>query len=55
MHLIDKQNGFYGSVPIVSGTVPIAVGAALEAKKKKSKSDFCRLFRGWSFGRRSCS
>ena len=34
MHLIDKQNGFYGSVPIVSGTVPIAVGAALQAKRK---------------------
>jgi pyruvate dehydrogenase E1 component alpha subunit len=33
MHLIDKQNGFYGSVPIVSGTVPIAVGAALQAKR----------------------
>tara|TARA_B100000575_G_C23077592_1_gene620747 strand:- start:346 stop:1386 length:1041 start_codon:yes stop_codon:yes gene_type:complete len=34
MHLIDKKNGFYGSVPIVSGTVPIAVGAALQAKRK---------------------
>ena len=32
MHLIDLQNGFNGSVPIVGATVPIAVGAALSAK-----------------------
>lgn len=32
MHLWDKPNGFYGSVPIVSGTVPLAVGASLAAK-----------------------
>ncbi len=32
MHLWDKPNGFYGSVPIVSGTVSLAVGAALAAK-----------------------
>jgi pyruvate dehydrogenase E1 component alpha subunit len=32
MHLWDKPNGFYGSVPIVAGTVPLAVGAALAAK-----------------------
>ena len=32
MHLYDKANGFYGSVPIVSGTVPLAVGAGLAAK-----------------------
>lgn len=32
MHLWDQPNGFYGSVPIVSGTVPLAVGAALAAK-----------------------
>ncbi len=32
MHLWDKPNGFYGSVPIVSGTVALAVGAALAAK-----------------------
>lgn len=29
MHLIDKSHGFYGSVPIVAGTVPLAVGTAL--------------------------
>ena len=32
MHLWDGPRGFYGSVPIVSGTVPLAVGAALAAK-----------------------
>lgn len=34
MHLIDVSNGFYGSTPIVAGTVPLAVGAALSAKSK---------------------
>ena len=33
MHLHDKSIGFYGSVPIVGASVPIAVGAALAAKK----------------------
>ena len=32
MHLFDQPNGFYGSVPIVAGTVPLAVGAAMAAK-----------------------
>lgn len=32
MHLWDGPRGFYGSVPIVAGTVPIAVGAAMAAK-----------------------
>lgn len=36
MHLWDQPNGFYGSVPIVSGTVPLAVGAALAAKMQCS-------------------
>jgi TPP-dependent pyruvate/acetoin dehydrogenase alpha subunit len=36
MHLWDQPNGFYGSVPIVSGTVPLAVGAALAAKMQKN-------------------
>jgi TPP-dependent pyruvate/acetoin dehydrogenase alpha subunit len=34
MHLWDAPRGFYGSVPIVAGTVPLAVGAALAAKLK---------------------
>ncbi len=32
MHLWDAPNGFYGSVPIVAGTVPLALGAGLGAK-----------------------
>jgi pyruvate dehydrogenase E1 component alpha subunit len=32
MHLVDRSVGFVGSVPIVAGTVPVAVGAALSAK-----------------------
>ena len=36
MHLWDKPNGFLGSVPIVAGTVPLAVGAGLAAKMQKT-------------------
>lgn len=32
MHLWDQSHGFYGSVPIVSGTVALAVGAGLAAR-----------------------
>jgi len=32
MHLVDESIGFGGSVPIVAGTVPVAVGAALAFK-----------------------
>ena len=32
MHLYDPDVGFQGSVPIVGGTIPIAVGAALACK-----------------------
>jgi acetoin:2,6-dichlorophenolindophenol oxidoreductase subunit alpha len=32
MHLIDRQRGFHGSVPIVGATIPIALGAALAAR-----------------------
>lgn len=32
MHLFDQESGFYGSVPIVSGTVSLAVGAAMAAR-----------------------
>ena len=35
MHLWDQPNGFYGSVPIVSGTVALAVGAGMAAKLQK--------------------
>lgn len=33
MHLYGASHGFMGSVPIVAGTVPLAVGAALAARK----------------------
>ena len=33
MHLVDRSAGFYGSVPIVGGTIPLAVGAALASKR----------------------
>ncbi len=36
MHLWDQPNGFYGSVPIVAGTVSLAVGAGLAAKLQKT-------------------
>lgn len=36
MHLWDQSRGFYGSVPIVAGTVPLAVGAGLAAKLQRS-------------------
>jgi len=36
MHLYDKPSGFYGSVPIVAGTVSLAVGAAMAAKMQKT-------------------
>ena len=32
MHLWDQPLGFYGSVPIVAGTIPLAVGAAMAAR-----------------------
>jgi len=32
MHLIDRRNNLFGTVPIVAATIPIAVGAALAAK-----------------------
>jgi TPP-dependent pyruvate/acetoin dehydrogenase alpha subunit len=35
MHLWDQPSGFYGSVPIVAGTVPLAVGAGLAARMQK--------------------
>ncbi len=36
MHLYGAECGFQGSVPIVAGTIPIAVGAALAAKMSGS-------------------
>lgn len=36
MHLRDASVGFHGSVPIVGGSIPIAVGAALASKLDES-------------------
>lgn len=38
MHLFGKEFGFYGSVPIVAGTIPLAVGAAMAAKMDNKDS-----------------
>ena len=38
MHLVDRSVGFLGSVPIVAGTVPLAVGAALSSKLQKTNA-----------------
>lgn len=38
MHLWDQPNGFYGSIPIVAGTVPLAVGAALASKIRSTNN-----------------
>lgn len=37
MHLIAKDKGILGTVPIVAGTVPLAVGAGLSFKLSKNK------------------
>ena len=37
MHLFGGSVGFYGSVPIVGGTVPLAVGTALADKLREEK------------------
>lgn len=37
MHLISPENGVLGIVPIVSGTISLALGAALSIKIKKEK------------------
>ena len=38
MHLFDQSSGFYGSVPIVAGTVSLAVGAAMAAKMQDTNN-----------------
>lgn len=34
MHLIAKEVGIFGTVPLVAATIPLAVGAALTAKRR---------------------
>ena len=38
MHIVGESEGFGGSVPIVSATIPVAVGAGLAMKLSKSES-----------------
>ncbi len=38
MHLIDLSVNFFGSTPIVAGTIPIATGIAFAEKKLKQKA-----------------
>lgn len=38
MHLCDPSVGFRGSVPIVAGTVPLAVGAAMASRLQGNKN-----------------
>jgi TPP-dependent pyruvate/acetoin dehydrogenase alpha subunit len=38
MHLVDKSKGFFGSVPIVTGSLSLATGAAFALKVKKSNN-----------------
>lgn len=45
MHLIDRQAGFWGSTPIVAGTVPLAVGAGW-ASKLQGQSRLVVIFLG---------
>lgn len=45
MHLFAKDVGFYGSVPIVAGTIPLAVGAGMAAKMD-GKGDIAIAFFG---------
>jgi pyruvate dehydrogenase E1 component alpha subunit len=45
MHLWNQPSGFYGSVPIVTATVPLAVGAAMAAKMQ-NKNDIGLVYVG---------
>lgn len=38
MHLLDKAQGFYGSIPVVGSSLPIAMGIALAEKQSDSKN-----------------
>jgi len=38
MHLVDKSKGFFGSVPIVTGSLSLATGAAFALKAKRKNN-----------------
>ncbi len=37
MHLVDPAQGIFGTVPLVAATIPLAVGAALSAKLRRTE------------------
>tara|TARA_X000000950_G_C13918946_1_gene662376 strand:+ start:2542 stop:3588 length:1047 start_codon:yes stop_codon:yes gene_type:complete len=53
MHLIDKSVGFMGSVPIVAGTISLAVGAGF-AISQKSTNDVSLVFLGDGASEEGC-
>ena len=44
MHLYDKDNGFYGSSPIVANIIPVGVGIALSNKLKNNNKTVIIFF-----------
>lgn len=44
MHLLAKEQGILGTVPIVAATIPIAVGAALAGKLRKDHTVAAAFF-----------
>ena len=46
MHLIDPSVGMMGSVPIVAGTIALAMGAALAAQKSGMTEESPSAFSG---------
>ena len=55
MHLWDKASGFLGSVPIVAGSVSLAVGAALGVSLQKIKKMLLLPIWVMELWRRGCS
>ncbi len=49
MHLLDLEAGFLGSVPIVSATIPVAVGAAWAIKLKRENRRIVSFFGDGAF------
>ena len=50
MHLIDPENGVMGIVPIVAGTISLALGSALASKIRKDKRVTVSFFGDGSTG-----
>ena len=43
MHLLDRTQGLYGTVPLVGATIPLAVGAGLASKLRHDGRCGCDL------------